>query len=97
MSPFYTGIAHLWMGEVLVKKKDWEAAIAALREAIRLLPERRALMYVPTAYLALGKALAGAGRHAEAREELLTALLARTRPGPRTRGLIIATPRPASR
>src|SRR5262249_54080174 len=74
MSPFYTGIAHLWMGEALSKKKDWEAAIAAIREAIRLLPERGSQMFLTSAYLALGKALAGAGRHAEAREEMLSAL-----------------------
>jgi tetratricopeptide (TPR) repeat protein len=73
-SPFYSGLAHLWMGEALSKKKDWEAAIAAIREAIRLLPERRARMYVPSAYLALGTAFAGAGRHAEGLKELLTAL-----------------------
>ncbi len=75
MSPFYTGIAHLWMGEALSKKKDWEAAIAAIREAIRLLPERRALSFVPGAYVALGTALAGSGRPAEARKEVLIALL----------------------
>jgi hypothetical protein len=74
ISPFYTGIANLWMGEALSKEKDWEAAIAALREAIRLLPERRAQIYLPSAYLALGTALAGAGLHAEAREGFLAAL-----------------------
>jgi tetratricopeptide (TPR) repeat protein len=74
MSPCYTGIAHLWMGEALSKKKDWEAAIAALREAIRLLPERPARMYLPSAYLALGTALASAGRHAEGLQEMLSAL-----------------------
>jgi tetratricopeptide (TPR) repeat protein len=74
ISPFYSGIAHLWMGEVLSTKKDWEAAIAAIREAIRLLPERRAEMYIPSAYMALGTALAGAGRHAEALREMLAAL-----------------------
>jgi serine/threonine protein kinase/tetratricopeptide (TPR) repeat protein len=74
MSPFYTGIAHLWMGDALSKKKDWEAAIAAIREAIRLLPERRAKMYVPQAHRDLGLALAGAGRHAEARHEMLASL-----------------------
>jgi tetratricopeptide (TPR) repeat protein len=74
LSPFYTGFAQLWMGEALSKKKDWEAAIAALREAIRLLPERRAQMFLLSAYLALGAALAGAGRHAEALKEVLTAL-----------------------
>src|SRR5262249_41703715 len=74
LSPFYNGIANLWLGEALSKKKDWEAAIAALREAIRLLPERRAEMYVPWAHLDLGLALAGSGRHAEARHEMLTSL-----------------------
>jgi hypothetical protein len=34
----------------------------------------RASMFLTSAYLALGKALAGAGRHAEAREEVLSAL-----------------------
>jgi len=62
------------MGEALSKKKDWEAAIAALREAIRLLPERPARMYLPSAYLALGTALASAGRHAEGLQEMLSAL-----------------------
>jgi serine/threonine protein kinase len=69
MSPFYTAHAHLWMGEALSKKKEWGAAIAALREAIRLLPERSP-MYLPSAYAAL----ASAGRHAEALEEFITAL-----------------------
>jgi tetratricopeptide (TPR) repeat protein len=74
MSPFYTAHAHLWMGAALSKKKDWGAAIAALREAIRLLPERRVQMLLPSAYLALGTALAGAGRHADGLQEMLTAL-----------------------
>ena len=67
ISPFYTGIAHLWMGEALSKKKDWEAAIVALREAIRLLPERRALNYVPGAYVALGTAPRGPARRGDRR------------------------------
>jgi tetratricopeptide (TPR) repeat protein len=68
-SPFYTSIADLWMGRALSKKKDWDAAITALREAIRLLPDRRA-QYIPSAYLELCMALSGAGRHAEARREM---------------------------
>jgi hypothetical protein len=59
----------------LSKKKDWEAAIAAIREAIRLLQERRAPMSaLSLAYRDLGIALAGAGRHAEALRETLAAL-----------------------
>jgi serine/threonine protein kinase/tetratricopeptide (TPR) repeat protein len=71
-SSLYRGIAHLWMGDALSKKKDWEAAIATIREAIRLLPEGRADIYVPQAHRDLGLALAGEGRHAEARHEMLT-------------------------
>jgi tetratricopeptide (TPR) repeat protein len=74
MSPSYTGNAYFVMGQALSKKKDWEAAIAALREAIRRLPEERSRPLVPEAYFALGRALAAAGRHAEALQETLTAL-----------------------
>jgi serine/threonine protein kinase/tetratricopeptide (TPR) repeat protein len=66
MSPFYAGIGNLWMGEALIKKKDWDGAIPALREAIRLLPERRAHAYLRSAHANLRVALLGAGRHAEA-------------------------------
>jgi hypothetical protein len=62
------------MGEALSKKKEWGAAIAALREAIRLVQERRFQMMLPSAHLALGTAFAGAGQHAEALEEFITAL-----------------------
>jgi tetratricopeptide (TPR) repeat protein len=75
MCPLITGLAHLWMGEALSKKKDWEAAIAEIREAIRLLPEQRAPMSVlSSGYGALGMALAGAGRPAEALQVMLTQL-----------------------
>jgi tetratricopeptide (TPR) repeat protein len=74
ISPFYTAHAHLWMGEALSKKKEWRAAIAALREAIRLMQERRFQMMLPSAHLALGRALAGAGQHADGLQEMLTAL-----------------------
>jgi serine/threonine protein kinase/tetratricopeptide (TPR) repeat protein len=74
MSPFYTAHAHLWMGEALSKKKEWGAAIAALREAIRLVQERRFQMMLPSAHLALGTALAGAGQHADSLQEMRAAL-----------------------
>jgi tetratricopeptide (TPR) repeat protein len=74
LSSFYSGIANYWMGQALSKKKDWDGAITALREAILLLPERRAEMYLPAAYYDLGVALSGAGRHAEALKETLAAL-----------------------
>ena len=40
MSPFYAPHAYLWMGQ-LCTQKDWAAAIPALREALRVLPESR--------------------------------------------------------
>jgi serine/threonine protein kinase len=66
MSPFYAGIANLWMGEALLKMRDWDGAIPSLREAIRLLPERRSEEYLPQTHANLYVALQGAGRHAEA-------------------------------
>jgi serine/threonine protein kinase/tetratricopeptide (TPR) repeat protein len=74
MSPSSTGSTYFVMGQVLSMKKDWESAIAALREAIRLLPGQRDERVMPHAYSDLGIALAGAGRHAEAVREMLTAL-----------------------
>src|SRR5262249_22208080 len=56
LSPFFAGIANLWMGEALLKKQDWEAAIAALREAIRLLKGPRAPTHLATAHVYLGAA-----------------------------------------
>src|SRR5262249_9648461 len=50
----YAGLANLWMGEALLKKEDWAAAITALREAVRLLPEQEARMFLPSAYANLG-------------------------------------------
>src|SRR5262249_61732164 len=46
MSPFYTAIAHLWMGEALLKKKDWRAALPPPLRANPLLPGRPP-MYLP--------------------------------------------------
>src|SRR5262249_35195552 len=67
LSPsIFAGLANLWMGEALLKKEDWEAAIAAFREAIRLLSERRMTFYLPNAYANLGAALFATGRPAEA-------------------------------
>jgi tetratricopeptide (TPR) repeat protein len=74
MSPSSTGSSYFVMGQALTRKKDWEAAIAALRASIRLLPEQGARLLVPEAYFALGVALEEAGRHAEALQETVTAL-----------------------
>jgi tetratricopeptide (TPR) repeat protein len=74
MSHPFSGRPQFYMGEALSWKKDWEAAIAALREAIRRLPEEGPQALVPDAYFALGVALTRAGRHAEALQETLTAL-----------------------
>ena len=74
MSPFYTAIAHFWMGEALSKKKDWGAAIARIAGG-HPPPAGTAGTDVPTVGLpGPGHGPAGAGRHAEALKEVLTAL-----------------------
>jgi tetratricopeptide (TPR) repeat protein len=74
LSPGYAGLANLWMGRPLSKKEDWEGAIAALREAIRLMSESQARTYLPSAYANLGAALVAAGRPAEADDAFRAAL-----------------------
>jgi tetratricopeptide (TPR) repeat protein len=66
MSPFYASTANRRMGEALVKMRDWDGAITALREAIRLMPEWVREFHLPRAHANLYVALQGAGRHAEA-------------------------------
>jgi tetratricopeptide (TPR) repeat protein len=74
MSAGYAGMANRSMGEALLKKRDWEGAIAAFRELIRLPPEGRAKTYLPSAYVNLGAALVAAGRPAEADDAFREAL-----------------------
>jgi serine/threonine protein kinase/tetratricopeptide (TPR) repeat protein len=56
------------MGEALLKKQDWEGAITAYREAIRLAPDD------PWVQVGLGGARMAVGRHAEGLELMLAAL-----------------------
>ena len=51
---------YLYMSDALAKKKDWDGALAAAREAIRLQPNNSA------SHSRLGVTLSEAGRHAEA-------------------------------
>jgi tetratricopeptide (TPR) repeat protein len=74
MSASSAGTNHYYLGQALSLKKDWEAAIAAFRASIPLLTEPGERSLVPEAYYALGRALAEAGRHAEALAETLKAL-----------------------
>jgi tetratricopeptide (TPR) repeat protein len=72
LSPYYARLANLWMGDALLKKKDSEAAIAAFREAIRLLP--RGSQHLSMAHMKLGTALSAVGRLAEADAEFRESL-----------------------
>jgi tetratricopeptide (TPR) repeat protein len=78
ISHFYAPHANYWMGSLLIRKKDWEAAIPVLREAIRSLPGSGLEGALPLAHRKLGQALAAIGRHKEAiaafREGLQVAL-----------------------
>ena len=62
------GLAHEALGRWLVRVKDYEAGVASLAEAVRLMPERPELRY----FYAVG--LNQVGRFPEAREELRRAL-----------------------
>ncbi|HKB34985.1 MAG TPA: tetratricopeptide repeat protein, partial [Gemmataceae bacterium] len=62
--PVYGGYANLQMGNALSKKEDWSGAIAAFREAIRLLSEQQQ-SYLTSAYENLCAALIASGRPAE--------------------------------
>src|SRR5262249_6272558 len=66
ISAFYAPHANLWMGQYLVQKKDWEAAIPPLREAVRLLPGSPLESQLPVARYVLGQALVATGRADEA-------------------------------
>jgi serine/threonine protein kinase len=61
-------VGHLQLGRALAKKKDWDGAVAAVREATRLQPK-----YGP-AYSRLAVILQEAGRHAEALKAMLDAI-----------------------
>jgi tetratricopeptide (TPR) repeat protein len=74
LSSFYSGLANLWTGHALLKKKDWDGANVALREAIRLLQDWRQQMMLPLAHLDLAMALAGAGRPSDALQGILGVL-----------------------
>jgi tetratricopeptide (TPR) repeat protein len=65
-SAVYAVDAQRRMSEALLKKRDWEGAIAAFRELIRLPPEGLAKIHLLSAYVNLGAALVAAGRPAEA-------------------------------
>jgi serine/threonine-protein kinase len=61
-------IGYFHMADALAKKKDWDGAIAAVREATHLQPEDG------EAHLKLGLILTGAGRHAEALKAMVAVL-----------------------
>jgi serine/threonine protein kinase/tetratricopeptide (TPR) repeat protein len=65
-SPFFAGTANRMMGVALMKMRDWDGAITALREASRLLPQMGLEVQLPRAHANLYVALQGAGRLAEA-------------------------------
>jgi serine/threonine-protein kinase len=58
-------VGYLHLGDVLAKKKDWDGALAAVREAVRVQPKS------PAAHAKYALILHVAGRHAEALQELV--------------------------
>jgi tetratricopeptide (TPR) repeat protein len=61
-------VGYLQLGKALAKQKDWDGAVAAVREAIRLQPK-----YGP-AYSRLAVILHGAGRYAEGLKAMVDAI-----------------------
>jgi tetratricopeptide (TPR) repeat protein len=61
-------VGYVQLGEALAKQKDWDGAVAAVREAIHLQPE------YGSAYSHLAAILQEAGRHAEGLKAMVDAI-----------------------
>jgi tetratricopeptide (TPR) repeat protein len=66
LAPADNSLGQCWIGQALLKKRDWDGAIAAFREALRPAPGRPLRGQVlQSAHLRLGEALSNAGRYVE--------------------------------